>query len=179
MVDSPAPELLSTSSIEEPSLAPLAWRHWEMALEAIDVALATAGPDGSPADVFVLCNQHNPTGQAYTRAELERITEIIERNGTLVFSDEIHAPLTYIGFQHIPYTSTSEAAARHTLTATSQTKAFNTPGLKCTQLIFSNDEHKDEHKAAWEKHGTQLSATAVPPPPDVIADITAYREGGE
>lgn len=173
IVDEPSPELLSTSADREDVPTPLAGRHWEMDFEAIDAALSTAGPDGGPGGVLVLCNPHNPTGRVYTRAELEKITEIVEKNGALVFSDEIHAPLTYSGFQHIPYASTSEAAARHTLTATSHTKSFNTPGLKCAQLIFTNDEHL----AAWKKHGTQFSATAATP--GVIAGITAYREGGE
>lgn len=167
IVDAPGEGLVSGA--ETPT--PLEGRHWEMDFDAIDRALATAGPDGGPGGVLVLCNPHNPTGRVYTRAELERITEIVDKHGAMVFADEIHAPLTFSGFQHIPYASTSEAAARHTLTVTSHSKSFNTPGLKCAQMIFSNDEHIEQ----WQKHGTQFSASAATP--GILAAIAAYTEG--
>jgi hypothetical protein len=40
-----------------------------------------------------------------------------------VFANETHVPLVYPGQRHIPYASTSGAAAAHTLTATSASKA--------------------------------------------------------
>jgi len=49
-----------------------------------------------------------------------------------VFANEVHAPLVYPGQRHIPYASTSGAAAAHTLTATSASKARNLSGLKCS-----------------------------------------------
>jgi cystathionine beta-lyase len=92
----------------------------------------------------VLCNPHNPTGSAISRTELEAIAGIVERHGGRVFADEIHAPLRF-GGRHVPYASVSDAAAGHTVTAISASKAWNLPGLKAAQLITSNDADEEAY----------------------------------
>jgi cystathionine beta-lyase len=99
--------------------------------------------------LLVLCNPHNPTGRVFTREELKAIEELVDRKGGRVFSDEIWMPLVFGGHQHIPYASVGERAASHTVTATAASKGFNLPGLKCAQLIISNDA--DEEK--WSEVG--------------------------
>jgi cystathionine beta-lyase len=106
--------------------------RWTHDLRGIEAAFRAG------AGTLVLCNPHNPTGTALTRTELEAIAEVVERQGGRVFADEIHAPLRYGDTRHIPYASVSPAAARHTITATSASKAWNLPGLKTAQFITSN-----------------------------------------
>jgi cystathionine beta-lyase len=132
-------------------------------------AIATAFSEG--AEVFILCNPHNPLGRVYTREELEALAEVVEAHKGLVFADEIHAPLTFGDHHHIPYASLSTITANHTVTATSASKAFNIPGLKCAQLIVSSAAHQEALKdvAFMVSHG---SAT-----PGVIANTVAYRSG--
>ena len=132
--------------------------------------LEAAFDDGG--ELLLLCNPHNPTGQVMTRPELEEIAELVERKRGRVFSDEIWMPLVLDG-QHIPYASLSEATARHTLTAVAASKAFNLPGLKCAQLITSNESDR-EHFAAvghFARHGAANLGLA--------ATSTAYDEGEE
>lgn len=150
--------------------------------ESIEVSLVQ-GPTGWELDwvalehalqggaLLVLVNPHNPLGKVYTREELLKISELVQQTGSRVFSDEIHAPLIFPGASHIPYTSISEAAAEHSITATAATKAFNIPGLKCAQLVLTNEADRElwsvvgnvpEHAAA----NVGLAATA-----------TAYRKG--
>ncbi|HSK59297.1 MAG TPA: aminotransferase class I/II-fold pyridoxal phosphate-dependent enzyme, partial [Actinomycetospora sp.] len=119
-------------------------------LDAIDRAFAGG------AGLLVLTNPHNPTGRVLDDAELAAVTEVVERHGARVFSDEIHAQLTFGGARHRPYAATSEAAAGHTVTATSASKAWNTPGLKCGQVILSNhaDAARWEATGALAEHGT-------------------------
>jgi cystathionine beta-lyase len=109
------------------------------------------------AHLMILCNPHNPLGRVYTDGELLALANVVDAKGGVVFSDEIHAPITFDGHAHIPYASLNEKTAAHTLTATSASKAWNIPGLKCAQLIVS--------------HG---AAT-----PGVGANTAAYRDGGE
>jgi len=137
----------------------------EMDLEAIGRAFEAGAK-------CYLCNPHNPLGRVYSQEELEALAVVVEAHGGLVFSDEIHAPLTFEGHHHIPYASISEATANHTLTATSASKAFNIPGLKCAQLIVSSAAHQESLKevAFMVSHG---SAT-----PGVMANTVAYRSGG-
>jgi cystathionine beta-lyase len=102
-------------------------------LDALDRAFAAGG------GLLVLCNPHNPLGRVMERAELEAIAAVVDHHGGRVFSDEIHAPLVYPGNRHVPYASVSAVTAAHTVTATSASKAWNLPGLKCAQLIVTND----------------------------------------
>lgn len=101
--------------------------RWELDFDGIDEALSGGG-------LFVLCNPWNPVGRVLDREELERIAEIVAKNNAVVFSDEIHAPHVFDG-KHIPYASLSDRTADHTITSTSTSKGWNTPGLKNAQMI--------------------------------------------
>jgi cystathionine beta-lyase len=141
--------------------------RWVMDLEAIDAAFA----DG--AGLFVLCNPHNPIGRVWERDELLALCDIVEKHQGRVFSDEIHGPLVFREYQHVPYASISEAAANHTVTATSASKAWNLAGLKAAQMIFSNEADFTRWKSDhwWAEHGASTFGVA--------ANAAAYRLGGE
>ena len=135
-------------------------------LDALDAAFAAGG------QLLVLVNPHNPTGRVLEREELVAISEVVDRHGGRVLADEIHGSIVHPGPRHVPYASVSEVAAGHVVTATSASKAFNLPGLKCAQLILSNDEDR----AAWERFGwyvTEATSTL-----GVVASTAAYRDGG-
>ena len=70
---------------------------WELDEDALEAAF------NGGARMLLLCNPHNPIGKVYTRPELERIAAIAERHDARVFADEIHAPLVYPGYPHLPY----------------------------------------------------------------------------
>lgn len=135
-------------------------------LEGIDAAFAAG------ARLLVLCNPWNPIGRVLTRDELLAVAEVVDRHGARVFSDDIHAPLVFDGRRHVPYASVSAAAAAHTMTAVSASKAFNLPGLKCAQLVLSNDADA-EHFAE-----VGIEATHGASGLGVTANTVAYREGG-
>lgn len=157
------PGMLGRERIDVPMVSDGA--GWALDLDAVDAAFAAG------AGVLVLTTPHNPTGHVFTRDELAALTGVVEHRGARVFSDEIHAPLTFTPHRHVPYAATSDAAAAHTLTATSASKAWNVPGLKCGQLILSNDADA----ARWSgvgylsEHGTAT--------PGVFATTAAYDHG--
>lgn len=124
------------------------------------------------AHLLILCNPHNPLGVMYSEEELLALAGVVDAHGGRVFSDEIHAPITFDGRQHIPYASLNDTTASHTLTATSASKAWNIPGLKCAQLIVSNDA---DQKAFGEISFIVSHGAATP---GVIANTAAYRDGG-
>jgi cystathionine beta-lyase len=142
-------------------------RRWQHDLAGIEAAFRAG------ARTLILCNPQNPTGTVLTRDELEAIARIVDRHNGRVFADEIHAPLRYDGVRHIPYASLSEITARHTITSTSASKAWNLPGLKTAQLITSNTADEELYQAFGfaVMHG---AAT-----PGVIAATVAYTEGRE
>jgi cystathionine beta-lyase len=136
-------------------------------LDAIEDAFRAGG------HLLIFCNPCNPLGRVYTREEITQLTAVVDRHGGRVFADEVHAPLVYPGQDHIPYASTSEAAAAHTLTGTSASKGWNLPGLKCAQLIVSSDA--DEERWAELGHLAWRGASS----PGVVANTAAYRGGVE
>lgn len=134
-------------------------------LDAIDRGFAGG------AGMLVLTTPHNPTGRVFEPGELAAVAEVVDRRGGRVFSDEIHAPLTFGGAAHRPYATTSDAAAAHTVTATSASKAWNVPGLKCGQVVLSNaaDARRWTATGYLAEHGTAT--------PGVLASTAAYRDG--
>jgi cystathionine beta-lyase len=122
--------------------------------------------------LLVHVNPHNPLGRVFTAEEQLALAEVVDMAGARVFSDEIHAPLVHPGASHRPYASLSPVTAAHTVTATSTSKAWNTPGLKAAQLILSDDDDV----AHWERVGFQYTHGASTP--GVLAATAAYDAGG-
>ncbi len=121
------------------------------------------------AGAFVLCNPHNPLGRTYTRGDLSQLGEITARYGTRVIADEVHAPITY--GTHVPFASVNEANAMNAITITSATKAWNFAGLKCAQIIFTN-QTDDRTWLALPTMITQGASTI-----GIEASVAAYRDG--
>jgi cystathionine beta-lyase len=134
-------------------------------LAGIDAAFRAGG------HLLIFCNPHNPLGRVFGEAEMAELTGIVDRHAGRVFADEIHAPLIYPGQRHIPYAATSETAAGHTLTATSASKAWNLPGLKCAQVILTSEPDRQR----WADMGVFASHGASNP--GVVANIAAFRHG--
>ena len=124
------------------------------------------------ANLLILCNPGNPVGRVYEAAELAAVADVVAANGGRVFADEVHAPLIYPGGTHVPYASISPLTAGHTVTGTSASKGWNLPGLKCAQLILSND--RDAALWSVDPYGFEHGTSSV----GVQASTAAYRDGG-
>lgn len=135
-------------------------------LDALDRAFAAGG------NLLVVCNPNNPLGSVMAPGELLAIAEVVERHRGRVFSDEIHAPLVYPGHRHVPYATVCDAAAGHAITATSTSKAWNVAGLKCAQLLTTNEADRKRWGELGRLH-TDGAATL-----GVLAATAAYRTGG-
>jgi cysteine-S-conjugate beta-lyase len=134
-------------------------------LDAISGAFRAGG------HLVIFCNPYNPLGRVFTADEMAQLADVVDRHGGRVFADEIHGPIVYRGTRHVPYASTSATAAAHTLTATSASKAWNLPGLKCAQVILTNEPDRQR----WEEMGFFAAHGASNP--GVVANIAAYRHG--
>jgi cystathionine beta-lyase len=139
---------------------------WVMDEARLDAAFVAGG------NLLVMCNPHNPIGKVYARPELERICAIVDRHGGRVFADEIHAQLLFDDLVHVPYASINETAAEHSVTAVAASKAWNLAGLKCAQLVLTNEvDRRSLHDSGAEI--ALLGST-----PGLAASVAAYREGG-
>jgi cystathionine beta-lyase len=91
------------------------------------------------ARVLLLCNPHNPTGYVASPQELATVAELAAEHGSVVLSDEIHAPLVLPGAEHVPFCSVSDTAAGHAIVLTSASKGWNLAGLKCGVAVAACD----------------------------------------
>lgn len=95
------------------------------------------------ARTLLLCSPHNPTGRVWTRAELEAVRDLAAAYDARVVVDEIHAPLTLPGAEFVPYLTLDPSA----VLVTSHSKSFNTPGLKCAQVVTLDPTDTERFRA--------------------------------
>lgn len=95
------------------------------------------------ARTLLLCSPHNPTGRVWTRAELEAVRDLAAAHDARVVVDEVHAPLTLPGAEFVPYLTLDPSA----VLVTSHSKSFNTPGLKCAQVVTLDPADTERFRA--------------------------------
>ncbi|HEU5086535.1 MAG TPA: PatB family C-S lyase, partial [Roseiflexaceae bacterium] len=108
--------------------------HYDIDFDAFEQAITDT------TRLFLLCNPHNPTGVAYSRADQQRMAEICARHDIVICSDEIHCDLLLGGTKHVPMASIAPEIAQRTITMMAPSKTFNVPGLKASFLVIPNAE---------------------------------------
>jgi len=122
------------------------------------------------ARTLLLTNPHNPCSHVHPRAELEGIRDLALKHGARVISDEIHAPLVLPGATHLPYLAI-EGTAEHAVAVVAASKAFNTAGLKCAQVVTADRQTLDRLVGVPMARNDSWSSLGV------VAAIAAYRDG--
>jgi cysteine-S-conjugate beta-lyase len=105
--------------------------HAELDLDRLDQMFAAG------ARTLLLTQPHNPWGRVFTRTELEGVRDIVARHGGRVISDEVHAPLVLPGAKYLSYLDI-DGAAEHAVALVAASKAFNTAGLRCAQIVATD-----------------------------------------
>lgn len=136
----------------------------EFDLDRLD-ALFAAG-----ARTLLLTQPHNPWGRVFTRAELEGVRDVVLRHGARVISDEIHAPLVLPGAEHLSYLSI-EGTADHSIALLAASKAFNTPGLRCAQIVTADVATRDRIANVPDVLNDSWSSLGV------VGSVAAYTRG--
>jgi cystathionine beta-lyase len=136
----------------------------EVDLDRLDALLAAG------ARTLLLTQPHNPWGRVFNRAELEGIRDVVLRHGARVVSDEIHAPLVLPGARHTSYLDLP-GTHEHAVAVVAASKAFNTAGLRCAQLVVPDPvarrtlaEQPMSRNDSWSPLG-------------VVAAVAAYTDG--
>lgn len=136
--------------------------EYSLNLGGIDRAL----DDG--AGSVVLCNPWNPTGRVFDREELEELAEIVTRHDAKIIADEIHSPITYEGFAHTPIATIDP---KRSVTIASASKAWNLPGLKCAQVILTDERDRQRWSEYFTPDKVGVGTFGL------IANEAAYRSG--
>ncbi|MEI7845099.1 MAG: PatB family C-S lyase [Chloroflexota bacterium] len=117
--------------------------HYEIDWQSFEKAFNSGG---SQTKMFLLCNPHNPTGQAYSKEELQKMADFCLKNKTVIVSDEIHSELLLDGTQHIPMATLSPEIEQASITLIAPSKTFNIAGLFCGFAIIPNSELRERYK---------------------------------
>ena len=127
--------VLENRFIEENGVWRVDWEDFEEKLQS--------------ADLFLLCNPHNPLGIVWTPEELRRMAELCMKHHVVLFSDEIHSDLIFHGKKHTPVATLSPEIAKYVVTGISGTKTFNLAGLQASTVVFPNRHTKKVFDHYW------------------------------
>ena len=122
------------------------------------------------ADVFLLCNPHNPTGRVWSRDELERLAAIMRREHLFVLSDEIHCEFAFPGHTYTPFANIAIDDLDFCV-CMSASKAFNIAGLLCANIFVPNKKLFRQINHALEIH--EVNGLN---PFGLVAQVAAYNE---
>ncbi|NOX18395.1 MAG: pyridoxal phosphate-dependent aminotransferase [Chlorobi bacterium] len=79
---------------------------------------------------IIFCNPSNPTGAAYSKSEIERLTEIFIEKNIIVIADEIYEKLVFNGFEFISVASLNEKIKSQTIVVNGVSKAYSMTGWR-------------------------------------------------
>ena len=91
---------------------------------------------------ILICNPNNPTGYLYTRAEMNRIRDMVKKHDLYLFSDEVYREFIYTGS---PYISAChlEGIEQNVVLIDSVTKRYSECGIRIGALVTKNVQVKD------------------------------------
>jgi cystathionine beta-lyase len=141
-------------------------------MNALRGALAQAGQGGA----FLLCNPHNPTGRAFTRAELTAIAEACLSAGVSIVADEIHCDLLFEGRRHVPMASLSSDVAARTITLMSAGKTWNVAGLNVCWAVVPDAALRARYQRAIAGVADHVNILGLIATEAALADGVAWRD---
>ena len=91
------------------------------------------------ANVFLLCNPQNPTGNCWSEEELLRMGEICLRHRVIVLADEIHCDFVTAGNRYTPFASLPDRdIVNNSLTFKGVSKSFSLAAMKAAWYFSTN-----------------------------------------
>ena len=91
---------------------------------------------------ILICNHNNPTGYLYTRAEMNRIRDLVKKYDLYLFSDEVYREFIYTGS---PYISAChlEGIEENVVLIDSVSKRYSECGIRIGALVTKNKAVRD------------------------------------
>jgi len=143
----------------------LADGQWRMDFAAMERAVS------HDTALMLFCNPHNPTGRAYTEAELIEVAAFCARHQLVICADEIHGGLLLDQQRrHIPIATLAPEVAARTITLMAPSKTYNIPGLGVSFAVIPDDTLRRRFRRVMDgivPHVNALGYTAA---------LAAYRD---
>ena len=94
--------------------------------------------------MMIICNPHNPIGNAWTKEELTKIADLCIKYNVMIISDEIHCDFVNPNESYVPFFSLDKKYHENAISCISTSKMFNLAGLKASCIIVPNKELFDK-----------------------------------
>jgi aspartate aminotransferase len=118
------PEMVMLTGGEPVSVPTTLESGFKMTAEALERAI-------TPKTKWVLLNSpSNPTGSAYTRAELKKLTDVVQRPHVYVMTDDMYEHLVYDDFEFTTPAQVEPRLYERTLTVNGTSKAYCMTGWR-------------------------------------------------
>ncbi len=121
------------------------------------------------ANVFILCNPQNPTGNIWSPADLTRIGEICLDHRVIVLADEIHCDFVTNGNKYTPFASLpNREIVNNSITFKAASKTFSLAAMKAAWYFSTNLDLLERVRANTRADLSTLG---------MVANLAALTEG--
>lgn len=122
--------------------------------------------------LMIFCNPHNPVGNVWTQAEVQKIADLCFKHHVVLLSDEIHGDLVREGPDYTPAFSVNGPARDNVISLVSPSKTFNVAALHAATAIVPNNNLR-----AMVNRGLNSDEVAEPNLLAIPGTIAAYEHG--
>ena len=121
------------------------------------------------ANVFILCNPQNPTGNCWSPEDLTRMGEICLEHRVVVLADEIHCDFVTKGNKYTPFASLpNREIVDNSLTFKAASKSFSLAAMKAAWYFSTNPDY-----LARVRTNTRADLSTL----GMVANLAALTEG--
>ena len=123
------------------------------------------------ANLFILCNPQNPTGNVWSREDLTRMGEICLEHRVIVFADEIHCDFVTSGNTYTPFASLSNREiVNNSITFKAASKTFSLAAMKAAWYFSTNPDLLERIRGTSRADLSTLG---------MVANLAALKEGDD
>lgn len=88
---------------------------------------------------IIICNPNNPTGNLYSKEELQQLSKVVEKHDLFLFSDEVYREFCYDGNEHFSALKL-ENIQNNVVVIDSVSKRYSACGVRIGIMISKNKE---------------------------------------
>jgi cystathionine beta-lyase len=111
--------------------------RYEMDFDDLEQKLAAG-----KSKLLLFCSPHNPVGRVWTKQELTTLSELCQKYGANILSDEIHNDLVFRGHPHTVLASLGTPVGRESVTFMAASKTFNLAGLNFSFMVIPSPQKR-------------------------------------
>ncbi len=108
----------------KPVIVPTTGTEYKILPEAVESSITKR------TKMIIINSPSNPAGSAYSKNEIEKLTEIALKYDLYIVSDEIYEKITYDGYEPLSPASLSNKAKEKTLTVNGVSKTYSMTGWR-------------------------------------------------